>query len=320
MTKKVIFISYSHKDKETADLYFKGFVELGYEVLSDRDILVGEDFTKAIFEKIRKADYFIVLLSPDYIGSNSAISEYNRIVGYSQTSGKIILPIVIRPTDLPSDLTGAIYVNALDKDVIKTLLVVKASLDKYEGKIESEKEKQKERIEKINISIADYIEPILKDLKSREDNLKTTSNIWNILGYISIIAGIGATITLVILDTKSQATTNLQNVLYLAIKGSILLVLLLTSSKYAFTLSKSYMNESLKNADKIHAISFGKFYIKAFEQTINPNDFKEIFQNWNYNRESSFSTISADNYDPKIVDAMTKIFDSIKDMSKKTNS
>jgi hypothetical protein len=99
-------------------------------------------------------------------------------------------------------------------------------------------------------------------------------------------------------------------------KGAILLILLLTSSKYAFTLSKSYMNESLKIADRIHAIKFGKLFIKIFESSINKNDFKEVFQNWNLSKDSSFSSISTDNYDPKFVDSAVKILETIKNMTK----
>ena len=242
----------------------------------------------------------------------------NRILGYAQNNSfKAVLPILIKPTDLPSDISNLLYLNCIDKTPELIASEISRSILQIDGRNIAEKEKVAERIEKINISIGDYIEPILVGLKMRESKLRKIANTWNFLGYIAIILGIITSITLVVIDTQSHIEIELQRVLYLAIKGAILLILLITSSKYAFSLSKSYMNESLKNADRMHAIEFGKFYIKVFESSINPNDFKEIFQNWNLSKDSSFSSISADNFDPKFADTIVKLLETMKDVTRK---
>ncbi len=318
MNKPKLFFSYSHKDKEIIDKVRQTLLQDDYFILSDHQIEIGQDFTVAIFEQIKQADYYIIFLSEDYLSSRSASSELNRILGYtSNNTSKTTLPVLIKQTELSPDISKFLYLNCIDNPPEIIAKKILESIGKIEGQKVAEKEKVAERIEKINISIVDYIEPILKDLKEREDKLRKVANTWNFLGYIAIILGILASIALVVIDTQFHLDIDLQRIFYLAIKGAILLILLLTSSKYAFTLSKSYMNESLKNADRIHAISFGKFYIKVFENSINPNDFKEIFQNWNLSKDSSFSTISADNYDPKLADSLNKILETVKDMTKK---
>lgn len=319
MDKLKLFFSYSHSDKGISDRV-RALLEEKFLVLGDHQIEVGQNWANALSEQIKQADYFIIFLSPNYLNGSETYHELHKIIGYIQNnSSKAALPILISPInfDLPSIISHIQYLNGIDVTAEEIAKQISSSILQIEGRKVAEKEKVAERIEKINISIVTHIEPILEGLKVREYKLRRIANTWNFFGYIAIILGIIASITLVVIDTQTHSAIDLQRVLFLAIKGALLLILLLTSSKYAFTLSKSYMNESLKNADRMHAIEFGKFYIKVFENSINPNDFKEIFQNWNLSKDSSFSAISADNYDPKIADSVVKVLETIKDMAKK---
>ena len=79
------------------------------------------------------------------------------------------------------------------------------------------------------------------------------------------------------------------------------------NKKYSFTLGKSYINEALKNADRIHAISFGKFYLDAYGSTAKWEDLKEAFQYWNINSESSFSKLDTNQYDPKFIELVVEL-------------
>ena len=319
MDKLKLFFSYSHSDKEISDR-IRALLEEKFSILGDHQIEVGQNWANALSEQIKQADYFVIFLSRDYLNGSETYHELHKIVGYIQNNtSKAALPILISQIDfnLPPVISQLQYLNGIGITAEEIAKQISSSILQIEGRKVAEKEKVAERIEKINISIVTHIEPILEGLKVREHKLRRIANTWNFLGYIAIIFGIIASITLVVIDTQSHSEIDLQRVLFLAIKGALLLILLLTSSKYAFTLSKSYMNESLKNADRMHAIEFGKFYIKVFENSINPSDFKEIFQNWNLSKDSSFSAISADNYDPKIADSVVKVLETIKDMTKK---
>jgi len=96
-------------------------------------------------------------------------------------------------------------------------------------------------------------------------------------------------------------------VILFAIKGLVVVGLLVALSKYAFTLGKSYMNESLKNSDRLHAISFGKFYLQAYGDVVEPEDVKDVFQHWNIDKDSSFSDLKTDNFDPRIFESALEI-------------
>jgi len=59
------------------------------------------------------------------------------------------------------------------------------------------------------------------------------------------------------------------------------------------------MTESLKNADRIHAISFGKFFLQAFGDNVDAKEVKEVFQHWNISNSTSFSGLDADKFDER---------------------
>ncbi len=63
----------------------------------------------------------------------------------------------------------------------------------------------------------------------------------------------------------------------------------------------------MKNADRSHAISFGKFYLDAYGASAKWEELKEAFQYWNINNESSFSKIDTNQYDPKFVELVVEL-------------
>ncbi|WP_090808310.1 hypothetical protein [Paenibacillus sp. 276b] len=71
------------------------------------------------------------------------------------------------------------------------------------------------------------------------------------------------------------------------------------------------MVESLRNADRIHAISFGEFYLKTYGEKADWNEIKEAFQHWNIDKGSSFITQSTTEYDPKILKQLTDLLKNI---------
>ncbi|MGY5848776.1 toll/interleukin-1 receptor domain-containing protein [Salegentibacter sp. HM20] len=317
MNQPKIFLSYSHRNKEKIDKIRKILIDNGYFVLSDYEVKYGEFLSEKIFEQILEADYYVTFITPQYFESQNSSNEFYKILGYSQENRKkTILPVLLDYTMLPPEIGNRLYLDCIGMTAEDVALSIIKAIFKNEGQKAAEKEKIEKRIEKINTSIVQYIEPIIEDLEERESELKKKANLWNWIGYLSIVIGVIGAIIIIITDIFNNTNFDWNKTIYLGIKGAILLILLLASSKYAFTLSKSYMSESIKNADRIHAISFGKFYINVFESSINPNDFKEIFENWNLTTDSSFSSISTNNYDPKIIEKTNDLIRSIKDISK----
>jgi hypothetical protein len=71
-------------------------------------------------------------------------------------------------------------------------------------------------------------------------------------------------------------------------KGLVAVALLAGLAKYSFLFSSSYMQEALKNADRRHAINFGKFYLESYGAAAEWSQVKEAFEHWNITGSNAF--------------------------------
>ncbi len=102
-----IFISYAHKDEEYKDKLYNhlsGLRNSGFiNDWNDRQILPGQEWDDQIKGNLEAADIIIFLVSSDFMASNY-IND-NEIANSMQrhANGEVlIVPVVIRPCDLPS--------------------------------------------------------------------------------------------------------------------------------------------------------------------------------------------------------------------------
>ena len=98
--KTLIFISYSHHDRQVCESIASMLERPSRVIWYDKGLVPGEVFRKKIVEKIRAADYFIVMLSCESIRSEWVLDE----VEYAKKQHKRILPVYIDNTSLPDDL------------------------------------------------------------------------------------------------------------------------------------------------------------------------------------------------------------------------
>ncbi|EPR69172.1 hypothetical protein [Cyclobacterium qasimii] len=143
--------------------------------------------------------------------------------------------------------------------------------------------------------------------------MKRYAIIWYGLGFLALIAGVAGTIWLSnpgLADFGEKE--NWSKTIFFAIKSALIIILLIASSKYSFNLGKSYMNETMKIADRIHAISFGKFYLQVFNKRIETEELKDIFRDWNISNQSSFMGQKSEDFDPKLLDKISEVIDKIK--------
>ncbi|GBQ65769.1 hypothetical protein AA103196_1216 [Ameyamaea chiangmaiensis NBRC 103196] len=69
--------------------------------------------------------------------------------------------------------------------------------------------------------------------------------------------------------------------IFFSFKGLVVLTIVGFFTRYNFVHSGNYMQESLKIADRIHAIKFGQFYIETYGATATWEEVKEVFSSWN---------------------------------------
>ncbi len=302
-----IFVSYSPDDfKLVAQLRDK-LIEFGHDIfVAGKDVKAGQVWDIEINKHLENADIFIPIFTINSIKYNWVTYEYGVFLGYvRQNKNKTIIPVVIDDVNLPSIFSSFQFIRG-DKNYVHELTKrIQETISQYEGRKIAEKEKAEKRRKTIEKSSADFIADTITVLETKEKEFKTKANTWYILGYIALLLGVGIASYITIKGIGIQGEWT--GIMLLAVKAGFVILLLLSASKYSFNLAKTYMNESLKNSDRIHAISFGKFYLQIFGNDIDKTDVKEVFREWNLEQKSSFTYLKSDDYDPKLIDKIAKL-------------
>lgn len=180
-------------------------------------------------------------------------------------------------------------------------------------KVEAESaQSRKELNEKIVRSSQTYITEAIRELKSKERKYQIFSIICSSLGGIALAGALAYFIDLAYKSAQAiPDKMTWEIVVFLTLKGFISISLLAGFSRYAYILSNTYLKEALKIADRMHAISFGKFYLDSYGSTHEWEQVKEVFENWNINSTSTTSSTKADDIDLVSLDKATTIFERI---------
>ncbi len=94
-------------------------------------------------------------------------------------------------------------------------------------------------------------------------------------------------------------------------QGLIAVALFAALAKYSLLFSNSYMQEALKNADRRHAINFGKFYLASYGAMADWAQIKEAFENWNIRGENAFSKSENSKLDVTALDKFANTIEKI---------
>jgi len=120
-----IFISYSRKDSAFARRLAGDLEKAGYEVWWDlTDLRGGDDWPRVIPAAIAASEYVIVVLSPNSATSEWVEKEYTQALGLH----KKIIPIMLKPGNIPFALNTINYVNFASGDYVDNLNNLLAAL------------------------------------------------------------------------------------------------------------------------------------------------------------------------------------------------
>lgn len=227
-----------------------------------------------------------------------------------------LLPITSFRNKLPVFSTGHVpayvdYSSVLIISPTKRLPADVAALIAFtrEQRLLENKEQQEERIKaekRIETNLATYVDSATEILKKRENAYYRIGLFFQFSGLLALVVGVVFGYSnLSQIDLK--ADFKMEQAIFLSIKSLVLVGLLVGCAKYSFDLGKSYTNEGLKNADRLHAIAFGKFYLQAFGHKAEWADVKEVFQHWNMDKTSNFATLDANGFDPKTIENLTNL-------------
>lgn len=305
-----IFVFLSRQPSEIESLLIQK-LSIEHEI-SRLNVSPGSEWRVSIKEAVAKADVILAVITERYINEKYGTDGLKYLVGYVENSNKLLIPVVIGEIDVPFDISVYNYIKLEPRNIASVEVVVSeinSAIWTHAGKKQAIEEKQTEKKEKIERKASEYVGDAISELNRRETELLNRANLWYRLGYGAIVVGVIAAGVFTFVGyqrfTSGQPAWDL--VVFTAIKSIVLVGLLLAMAKYSFTLAKSFMEESLKNADRIHAISFGKFYLQAFEESIAAGDIKDVFQHWNISSKNSFSSQSSEVIEPKMLEAALEI-------------
>jgi hypothetical protein len=307
-----IYISHSQHDKAIAVSLGKALEARGHEILADIVTLVpGQDWRAVLSEGLKRSDAVVTLLTHNSISSQFVISETGAARAYAQiTKGVLVIPVLLDDIPLPNFVGDLQAIIAPDRNIDKIASEIDRAVTVSFGMKMAQEKAAKEIKEKIELNAAIYIDDAIQWLRKNEKRDRRNGTAWSALGYATLVAGVGFGFY-----GMSQASNPgnwpkeaaWAHFAYIGLKSVIVIGLLLACSKYAFTIGKTYMSESLKSSDRIHAISFGKFYLRAYGEKAQWLELKEAFQHWNVDRASSFSALDTAQFDPKFVEAIMEI-------------
>ncbi|ABP58759.1 hypothetical protein [Enterobacter sp. 638] len=179
------------------------------------------------------------------------------------------------------------------------------------------KEQETLQQQRLEIKFPEYVDTAVNGLKTKGDYFDKKSFWWNIQGGAALAVAILAAVVTFIYggyQFNHAAKDNIDWLFFtfLLIKGLIIITLLGAWAKHAFNVANAYVHESLKRSDRMHAISFGKFYLEVYGNKVDQREMKDIFENWNINSDSAFVKIKESDFSLKQLDQITNIMDSIR--------
>ena len=106
-TNKKIFLSYSRADLDYIATLVDALRKKGADVWFDKNIRTGEQWDNTLEEQIKTADVFVIVMSKTSVASNNVKDE----MSYAKSLGKIILPILIEPCEVPMRLARHQFID-----------------------------------------------------------------------------------------------------------------------------------------------------------------------------------------------------------------
>jgi hypothetical protein len=121
-----------------------------------------------------------------------------------------------------------------------------------------------------------------------------------------VFLGAGVIFSVLKIKQVSVDVSAIQSIEYI-ISNVLTLAIVIALSRLAFTLGKAFMTNALRNEDRIHAISFGEFFINAYGDEATHDEVRAVFSDWNIDKGTSFYSQSSNDFDPNVMSALNLI-------------
>ena len=297
-----LILGYPPDRDEAASAIKENLENLGHVVWMDVEFFAGDVWEEGFVSKLTDADAFVALASPGEETSLLA-SEAGLAAGYASSSGRLAtIGAVIGEGEPPLFMQFFRIVRQEDQDLTALAKKINDAVSEWLGRRLAESQKTEEIVRRIEENSADYINEALQEQRAQARANRLAGTIWYAAGFLSLLGALAIVIlgALGARDSTQSGAAVASNLIH----GVIAAAILAACAKFGFALGKSFTSESIKNLDRMHAISFGKFYLKAFGKSATWQELREVFQNWNLDRNSSFHSLDPSQIDPNIASSM----------------
>lgn len=175
----------------------------------------------------------------------------------------------------------------LEREIVQREAQLNVAMAELLQEKERYNEESRKKIEKTS---KDYVADAIQTLSNKEREFHRISKVWSAVGALGLAVAISflAYLSLSATFTLPMAIT-WEFIVFSSLKGFVVAALLAGMAKYSFLFSRSYMQEALKNADRRHAINFGKFYLESYGAAADWAQVKEAFEHWNITGANAFA-------------------------------
>ena len=108
--------------------------------------------------------------------------------------------------------------------------------------------------------------------------------------------------------TEQKINYDLTVVIVIGIEAIILSAIIISIARFLFLLGKSLMVESIRNADRAHAIGLGRLYLQLYKEKFKWEELKDVLKNWNIDSGSAFIDLDAKDIEPVKLDHVLSPF------------
>ena len=199
--------------------------------------------------------------------------------------------------------TGDIEIDAVELtnalEEIQGSLLAKQEIAQKE--IEAAREIASEKVEEVKRNLVEFIDEVFPRLEKNEKRDRRIALILYTLAVLFLAAAVLFSVIKVRAMSSNPAV--LQSVEQI-VSNILTLAIVVALSRLSFTLGKAFITNSLRSGDRIHAISFGKFFIQAYGDEASRDEIRAVFSEWNIDTGTSFHTQATSDYDPNILSAL----------------
>lgn len=151
----------------------------------------------------------------------------------------------------------------------------------------------------------DFLMDTINELQQREKRNKIFS--WICYGFsfsFLIVMLVFALLNLLYIKdiTEVQTNYNLTMVIVMGIESIIMSAIIISIARFLFLLGKSLMVESIRNADRAHAIGLGRLYLQLYKEKFKWEELKDVLKSWNIDSGSAFINLDAKDIEPVKLD------------------